>query len=87
MKDVVIDSDHWLRDLLPLFHKTYSMLKITHGKYVSDYFILHTKLRDMHVHMNVHFNVHYIILKEVETLLRTMIYFWIAKSCVEINLN
>ena len=40
IKDLAIDSDHWLRDRLPLFYKTYIMLKNTHGKYAS--VLLHT---------------------------------------------
>ena len=41
----------------------------------------------MYVHVNVHFNAHYIMLKGVENLVRTMIYFWIVKQCVKINPN
>ena len=36
IKDLAIDSDHRLQDQLPLFCKTYRMLKNTHGsKYAS----------------------------------------------------
>ena len=35
IKDLAIDSDHWLWDWLSLFCKTYEMLKNTHGKYAS----------------------------------------------------
>ena len=94
MKDLAIDSDHWLWDRLLLFCNTYRMLKNTHVKYAS--VLLYSTYNKMIceictctlMYILIHTSYVCYTKKEWKTSLRTKtIYFWIVKLCVEINSN